>query len=117
MNTLPSRTIGRDQAKAIVVLCSCALLGACASKSPDFGDRLIGEGGELSALGEDWQKGQSLVEKGRKLIARGEEEIADGRRHVAEGEAMLDRGLQMIERSEREYRVLERRQNGTAGEN
>lgn len=51
---------------------SSVLLRSCAS-SPDFGDWLKEQGGEVSGIGEKWHKGEAMINKGNGLIKDGED--------------------------------------------
>ena len=85
-----------------ITLVAATALAACSSK-PDpntFGGRLALEGGEVAAIGQDWNEaqeeraegedlvetGQARIRKAEKQIVRGEDEIRDGERMIAAAE-------------------------------
>jgi len=78
-------------------------LAACASK-PDpnsFGGQLALEGGEVVAIGADWNAAQDKIADGRELIEDGKDQVKTGKKEIAEGEDNIDDGQAKIAKGER----------------
>jgi len=70
----------------------------CSSK-PDpntFGGRLALEGGEVAAIGEDWNDAQKRIATGEALVEDGKDRIDRGRNQIAKGEKAVDRGQKEV---------------------
>jgi len=47
-------------------------------KTDTFGGSVKAEGKAVSAIGEKWEKGQSMIKKGNNLVRKGNRQISDG---------------------------------------
>ncbi len=88
---------------AVITVCAAVALSGCAAKTeaPSFGSRLALEGGEVAALGKEWNKAQASAAEGRALIGKGEKQIRKGEKEIASGEANIDDGQAKIVRGKR----------------
>ncbi|MGD9419876.1 MAG: hypothetical protein Q7R22_013135 [Verrucomicrobiota bacterium JB025] len=75
------------------------LLGAC-SNEPTLGDNLISQGESTRALGEQWNKGTSMIEDGEKMQKKGRKMVKDGEKLIRKGEKSVERGKELKAESE-----------------
>ena len=117
------------RAAPCLVLGGSLVLAACASEpeAPTFGERLSTQGSEVSALGAQWTRGETLiaegqaliedgrdkVDAGERLVEKGEKRIRAGRREVDRGEDMVEKGKRLKREAEEEYTA--RTDTGAAG--
>ncbi|MGM0768061.1 MAG: hypothetical protein ACQEV6_08550 [Pseudomonadota bacterium] len=79
-------------------------LTACGTfREPTYGEQIQDEGAAMSVVGEQWSKGEALVQKGEKRIRDGQERIRDGERMVEEGRQMTRDGTELMRDSKLRY--------------
>ena len=96
---------------ALITALAVFTLAGCASQSDpnSFGARLALEGGEVAAIGENWDKAKATVTEGRALIQKGEKQVTKGEKQIASGEDNIDDGTAKIRKGERMIADGERR--------
>ena len=77
---------------AITMLLGATGLAGCASQS--FGEGLQLQGEALTGAGQDWEKGQRLIEKG-------ERRLAEARRDETDALALIEQGQRLKADAER----------------
>lgn len=78
---------------APLLFCSCA-------SEPTFGDRLIAQGESTRTIGEQWNKGNSLITEGEKQKKKGRQMIEEGEKLIKKGEKNIERGRLLKSESE-----------------
>ena len=66
-----------------------------------FGKRLIAEGGDAAALGQQWDEGMSLIAQGHRLSG-----WFVGRKQNKKAEALVLKGIAMKNAAEKAYEAL-----------
>lgn len=94
----------RNMAHALVLVVVCTGLAACAiQREPTYGERIQDEGSSLTAVGEQWSKGEALVAKGEKRIADGQKRVREGERMIEEGRDMISEGTELMREAKLRY--------------
>lgn len=79
-------------------------LAACTMyREPTYGELIQDEGSALKVVGEQWSKGEALVEKGEERIKDGQKRIREGERMVDEGRDMTREGTELMRDSKLRY--------------
>ena len=89
--------------RRLAPLLAALALAAC-TEPPTFGERLATRGVTIGALGEQWSRGDRMVERGERLIAEGESLVRAGERKQAAGRRLVQQGERLMRESERAYR-------------
>lgn len=94
----------RKTAHALVLVVVCSALAACATqREPTYGERIQDEGSSLKAVGEQWSRGEALVERGEKRIQDGQERIREGEKMIEEGRGMVSEGSELMRDAKLDY--------------
>ena len=78
-------------------------LGVAGCNSTDFGDRLQTEGADITALGDDWKKGDLMIERGNTLIKKGRKKVEQGEGMISTGESLVEEGRELKQSAENKY--------------
>lgn len=102
--------------KFYTIMAASALLSlsACSgTKEPTFGEMVKLETGAAQGIGEQWEKGDALVQKGVKIQKDGEDDInkarkldKKGQNKVEEGQDLIAKGKAIKSKAENQYHVL-----------
>ena len=91
-------------AHVLILIVLCSGVAACTmNREPTYGDRIQDEASALRSVGEDWSRGEALVERGEKRIKDGQEKIRDGERLIEQGRGMTREGTALMRDSQRRY--------------
>lgn len=74
-------------------------LGACSS-TPTLGDSMRAQGVELASIGDQWSKGDDLIDEGREQIEDGQDMVARGKKLISKGEALAEQGQDNVQRGQ-----------------
>jgi hypothetical protein len=86
---------------AVFPIVAMSVLAACGT--PDFGEKLKTEGAEISSLGEQWKKGETMISRGKALITKGRKRVTEGHKMIEEGEDLLESGRALQRDAENTY--------------
>ncbi|WOI52189.1 hypothetical protein [Parvularcula sp. LCG005] len=95
--------------KYMFLIPGCIALSGCAYGVGDrsYGDQLKDQGGETSAIGKDWNDGETAMKRGEELIRSGDRQIREGQEDRRRGEAMVREGEAAKRNAERAMELRE----------